>query len=1173
MTKKKIVYIADTFCDGWHKNFYAVLFTGYDKLQFSVGGYQLGTADTVTEIFSESAAFWQSFSTFAADAIAKKLTADKVDLVVDLTEGRYSENLAAVAARLAIKYYRLTHLGCYTPWETVDEYAVRAPFLDKGEITADLLDGKDISAAELMTLDIGIYQHTPSVGEVFRAAECGVPLVICNDRHDSELREVVEKLDLLDFYTENADELNQIINKLPDLAAKIADLHIKLHWKTRDSRVSDGLLCCVELERIYNHVLYSDSEQSINKLLKKLEHSEKKRDWENVLRIAGRLDGKDALTAESYMSVAWGYHFLKDASRASFWADLAIENGSEKIKSQQYMKLNYLKESKCWVSLYDECKKVLADSEPLPEVRANAEIFLAATADRLGLAEQNELYLAASDNSQLFINKVNHYSGYLMCFNAEDVPRKTVYEKHLGYNKFFTNIKRYTHNPNRKHKKIRVGYISPDFCSHVMSNFVWPFLATFNRDKFEVYAYSLAKADQYSNAFKGLVTKWTSFSDIDYAKIAHKIYTDEIDILVDLAGHTANTGLPVLAYKPAPIQISGLGYMTTTGLKEVDYFFTDSFVDPAGLNEDYFVEKLLRLPVQFCYNAPLNLPLNTVTPARKKGYITFAVYNQYTKITDKMLYAWQEILNKVPNSRLIIKNSIMVNAEIADYIYSRFEKLGMDMTRIILEPPSKNYLERLLSVDIALDTFPYTGGATTLDALYMGVPVVSLYNERHSARFSYGILAAIGAEGLASPTIEGYIERAVMLASDLDLLDTLHQNLRTMLQKSCIMQPEKYIAAVEKEYERIFKDYQGGRINIISTNVEVVCGHVRMLQPAELLATNPRVRIYDLPVREVVARLNSFSPQDKNVCVVERCSFKNATDTVDFYNGVAATNTLVIHEFDDSPLRWQAKLAPKGFLDLKACHAMQTSTAPLADLFREYNPYVLTFPNQLAVLPPKRKYSLDNSRVTIFFGALNRKADYQDIMPAINKAIAAYGDKLHFLVTADIDFYNALATSSKEYVGGEYNEGTFAPYELYSAALYKSDIALLPLHDNEFNRMKSDLKFIEAAGHGAVVLCSPTVYQNSVRDGRTGFIYHNAAEFFQLLCALIENPLLRKETAQLAYSYVKENRMLADHYEERLDSYLEMLAKMPELEQARRARIAKTLTKNAVKPLPLGMGI
>lgn len=1161
MTKKKIVYIADTFCNGWHKNFYAVLFTSYDKLQFSVGGYQLGTVDEVTEIFSKSAAFWQNFCNFAAHDITTALRKDKIDLVVDLTEGRYSENLAAIAGKLAIKYYKLTRLAGYTPWERVDEYAVRAPFLDKGEITADLLDGKNISSAELMTLDIGIYQHTPSAGEVFRAAECGVPLVICNDRHDSELKEVAEKLDLLDFYTENAGELNQIINKLPDLTAKIADLHTKLHWKTRDSQVSNGLLFCIKLERLYNRLLYGDKNLNINELYKKLERGEKKRDWQKVLEIAGKIDGKNALTKENYMSVAWGYHFLKDASRAAVWADLAIENGSEKIKSQQYLRLNYLKDSKCWVSLYNECKKVLADSELLPEVRASVEAFLAAAANRLGLAEQFKLYLTASDKSQCFIDKVNHYSSYLMCFNAEDVARKKVYEEHLGYNKFFTNIKRYTHDLKRTHKKIRIGYISPDFCNHVMSKFVWPFLATFNRDKFEVYAYSLAKADQYSNAFRDLVTKWTSFSNIDYAEIAYKIYTDEIDILVDLAGHTANSGLPVLAYKPAPIQISGLGYMTTTGLKEVDYFFTDSFVDPVGLNDDYFVEKLIRLPVQFCYNAPLNLPLNNVTPARKKGYITFAVYNQYTKITDKMLYAWQEILNRVPNSRLIIKNSVLVNSEIADFIYSRLEKLGMDMTRIILEPPSKDYLERLLSVDIALDTFPYTGGATTLDALYMGVPVVSLYSKRHSARFSYGILAAIGAEGLASPTIEGYIERAVMLASDLDLLDTLHQNLRTMLEKSCIMQPEKYIAAVEKEYERIFKDYQGGRINIISANVEIVCGHVRMLQPAEFLATNPRVNTYDLPVREVIDRLNSFSPQDKNVCIVERCSFKNAASSVNFYNKAAANGALIVHEFDDSPILWQDKFATKGFLDFKACHAMQTTTEPLANLFREYNPYVLTFPNQLAMLPPKRKYSLENSKVTIFFGALNRKDDYQDIMPAINKAIATYGDKLHFLVTADIDFYNALATSSKEYVGGEYNEGTFAPYELYSAALYKSDIALLPLHDNEFNRMKSDLKFIEAAGHGAVVLCSPTVYQNSVRDGRTGFIYHSAAEFFRLLCVLIENPRLRKETAQLAYSYVKENRMLADHYEERLDGYLAMLAKLPELEQARQARISKTLTE------------
>ena len=159
-------------------------------------------------------------------------------------------------------------------------------------------------------------------------------------------------------------------------------------------------------------------------------------------------------------------------------------------------------------------------------------------------------------------------------------------------------------------------------------------------------------------------------------------------------------------------------------------------------------------------------------------------------------------------------------------------------------------------------------------------------------------------------------------------------------------------------------------------------------------------------------------------------------------------------------------------------------------------------------------------------------------------------------MTADRAFFDALPTERKEYVGGAYNEGAFAPYELYMEAMHESDIALLPLRDTAFNRMKSDLKFLEAAGSGAVVLASPTVYAQTVRDGRTGFLYHSPQEFSALLSILIENPVLRHETAALAYAYVRENRMLADHYEERAAAYRELAARLGELERERQRRVA-----------------
>lgn len=1167
MSRKRIVYIADTFCQGWEKDFYVVLFTYYDKNLFTVGGYQLGVADDITALFRKSAEFWQDFDGLDAAALKKALRRDSVDLIVDLTAGRYSEALAGLASALKIKYYALTELTCYTPFAAVNEYAVRAPLLDKGEITADVLDGRVLSAAELMTLDIGIYQHTPPVGEVYRAVDLGVPLLICDERGDSRIERLMRALGMERLYVRSASELQAKINALPDMAEQLVALHTRLHWRLWDESVNCPTRYIVELERRYSSVLYARA--PLAQAAKRLQRLEQKRDWPALIELATAMDGSGALTAAQYMSVAWAYSFIGDAMRADYWARAAERAGADRVHSQQFLQLKYLRSTQNYLALYDICRRITADDTAPLESRMSAITAQAGVAARLGRPEQNELYLAAVQESTNSYDRLGMFGGYLMCYNSQDVSQKFVYEEHLKYNDFFSEVEGYSHARPRQHKKLRIGYISPDFCSHVMSNFVWPFLASFNRDKFEVYAYTLSKSDQYSETFAGLVTKWRTL-DItrqDYAAMAEVIYNDEIDILVDLAGHTANSGLPVLAYRPAPIQVSGLGYMTTTGLKDVDYFFTDKFVDPEGVNDEFFAEKLIRLPSQFCYNDQVSLPESTGTPARRRGYITFGVYNQYTKITDEMLLAWRSIMEQVPGSRLVIKNNVVSTTAVVDMVYERLERLGLDMTRVIFEGATRDYMYRLLDVDIALDTYPYPGGGTTCDSLFMGVPVVSRYSERHSARFSYGILAVVGVPELASPTIEGYIERAVMLARDLDLLDTLHRNLRQMMRASILMQPASYIAAVESEYERIWQEYQTSiapprethPLQILSIITDPICAAVRLYDPSNMMGSRPdvetRISLMETP-EAVAAQLAALSPEQRAVVIFERQIFQTVETAEARYRAMVAGRNLVIHDFDDYPA-YIPGFAGAGGLEFSGCHAMQTTTPALADFFREYNPNVLVFPNQLKELPAERSYSALNEQVTIFFGALERQSSYLDIMPVLNLLIGVYGARLRFLVTADRRFYDALETTNKEYIGSE----SMADYADYTGAIGRSDIALLPLRDSEFNRMKSDLKFIEVAANGAVALASPTVYAATIRDGQTGFIYHSPQEFCDRLQLLIDNPVLRIETARRAYRYVRDNRLLVQHYEERLAAYRELLARWPELESARQARIAASMRR------------
>ena len=298
-------------------------------------------------------------------------------------------------------------------------------------------------------------------------------------------------------------------------------------------------------------------------------------------------------------------------------------------------------------------------------------------------------------------------------------------------------------------------------------------------------------------------------------RIAREIHADEVDILFDLGGHTSDSGLAALAWKPAPVQISGLGYMATTGLPAVDYFVTDHFCDPEGSgSERVYVEKLLRLTSQFCYNGYTHLPASAGTPARTKGYVQFASFNQYLKLHDVMLHAWRGIMERVPTARLLLKNSDYGRPGIAVLAHDRLKRLGFDMSRVQFEGASRDYMLRYLDVDIALDTFPWPGGGTTCDALYMGVPVVSYYTDRHSTRFTYSLLANMGLAELASDRLEDYIETAAALAGNLDLLDALHRELRPRMKASPVMDQERYIREMEECYRAIWAQWNAEQADV-----------------------------------------------------------------------------------------------------------------------------------------------------------------------------------------------------------------------------------------------------------------------------------------------------------------------------------------------------------------------
>ena len=379
-------------------------------------------------------------------------------------------------------------------------------------------------------------------------------------------------------------------------------------------------------------------------------------------------------------------------------------------------------------------------------------------------------------------------------FSADDFKKLySEYKKYLSdvvpYSKKFYN-----------HKKIRVGFLSGSFQWHVVMAWSWHLLGDLDKNFFEVFCYSNVKTpDEVTNYFKSIVDAWRDIFDLTDEAAAKLIRADEIDILFDLDGHTLNNRLRVAAYRPATVQLAGVGYMNSTGLECFDYFLSDIYC--AG-DENFFTEKVINLShSHICYEPPTKLEPADEPPCLKNNFVTFGSFNQFGKVTDSILIAWKKILDAVPNSRLILKHKIFNTDDGKNFVNERLKSFGFDLARVELRPYSTNHLAEYADVDIALDTFPYTGGVTTCEALYMGVPVVSLYGSRHGSRFGLSILKNIGLGELAVDSYDRYVEMAVALANDWELLKILRKNLRLMMKKSPLMNSENYVREVEKIFQ------------------------------------------------------------------------------------------------------------------------------------------------------------------------------------------------------------------------------------------------------------------------------------------------------------------------------------------------------------------------------------
>ena len=478
----------------------------------------------------------------------------------------------------------------------------------------------------------------------------------------------------------------------------------------------------------------------------------------------------------------------------------------------------------CWKLLfqseeYEEAKRILKHGLEVCDKSATLLAHMGSVETRLGNFAQAEILLEEavevdSESALAWINRGSFYeivgrvkesiscfqralsiepentiaiSDLLLTLNYLPMGRKGLLQAHQLYTNPLRPFPVARSIKPAGDGKIRIAYISSDFRFHAVSFFFFPLLCCHDTSQFDIYCYAdNASQDEVTQLLKDHATYWRDINALSDEKVADLMVEDGIQILVDLSGHSAGRRLKLLKSKPAPYQVSYLGYPNTLGLTEIDYRIVDSITDPMGEDDSFFYEKLHRMAPPFLCYCPLGrLPDITELPARTNGYVTFGSFNRLSKLSDDTVRLWCRVLKQVPDSKLLLKTRVLTEPGVARDIVARFLEEGVSGDRILCEGGTTShvqYLEDLRRVDIALDTSPYNGTTTTCNNLVMGIPVLTLRGDRHASRVSASILEAVSLHDLIASNESDFIRIASLLSTDLDRLQGIRASLReTML--------------------------------------------------------------------------------------------------------------------------------------------------------------------------------------------------------------------------------------------------------------------------------------------------------------------------------------------------------------------------------------------------------
>lgn len=369
-------------------------------------------------------------------------------------------------------------------------------------------------------------------------------------------------------------------------------------------------------------------------------------------------------------------------------------------------------------------------------------------------------------------------------------------------------------NSRDPERRLRIGLLSYDLSRHAVAYFIEPFLRHRDRASLEVVCYFTGpREDEVSVRLKGLADGWKHFKSTPHRRVAETIGADAVDVLIELAGFASNNSLPVLAMRPAPVQVNYLGYPSTTGLPGIGHRIVDSTTDPAGY-DSHCSERLTRIDPSFlCYQTPADAPPPRPASSSPSGSVTFGSFNSAPKINRGVIATWARLLREVPGSRLLLKAFEFNDPALAPDMLARFEAEGITRDRIEIVQLLGRYSDHLAlyhRVDIALDPFPYNGTTTTFEALQMGVPVVTIRGDRHVSRVSSMILGNIGAPELVATDTEEYLRIARDLAADSGRRSSFHATLRDRLTASPLCDGPAYARRMTSAIREMWRRWCGG---------------------------------------------------------------------------------------------------------------------------------------------------------------------------------------------------------------------------------------------------------------------------------------------------------------------------------------------------------------------------